>query len=298
MILLNACKPTPDVPVLKISTDTLKTIADKPVKPTEYKLEPVLELPSVLRECSGMIELSDGRFLAHNDSGNKPYLYLFSSKKEDPKIIKVKNVANNDWEEITEDDDYIYIGDFGNNGGTRQNLMIYKIKKSEIHNQTEVTPEIIKFRYNGQTKFSDSNRHNFDCEAMITKGDSLYLFSKNRGDFRTDVYGLPKAPGEYVTSKMGSFDSEGLVTGADFREHDGNGELVLVGYSIHGKAVYPFILYFPKVSGTRFLEDEVQRIDFRRVLQTESILFHSKDKVYLTNEEEDNSEGFIYEVKI
>ena len=146
-------------------------------------------------------------------------------------------------------------------------------------------------------KFNDSNRHNFDCEAMISKGDSLFLFSKNRGDFRTDVYGLPKTPGEYVTSIIGSYDSEGLVTGADFRNNDGTGELVLIGYSIHGKAFYPFILYFSKVMGTRFLEGEVQRIDFRKVMQTESILFHSKDKVYVTNEEEDNSEGFIYEVK-
>src|SRR5687767_14003876 len=153
LLILGACKTVPDVPVQPGKTDTMKITDIKSSKPTEYKMEPVLELPAVLKECSGMIELSDGRFLAHNDSGNKPYLYLFSSKKEDPKVIKVKNVANNDWEEITEDDDYIYIGDFGNNGGTRRNLMIYKIKKSEIHDHDEVTPEIIKFSYKGQTKF-------------------------------------------------------------------------------------------------------------------------------------------------
>ena len=183
VMILNACKPTPDVPVQNITADTNKTIDSRPVKPTEYKLEPVLELPEVLKECSGMIELSDGRFLAHNDSGNKPYLYLFSSKKEDPKVIKVRNVSNNDWEEITEDDEFIYIGDFGNNGGTRRNLMIYKIKKDDIKNQSEVTPEIIKFSYKGQTKFNDSNRHNFDCEAMISKGDSLFFVFKKQGRF-------------------------------------------------------------------------------------------------------------------
>src|SRR5688500_10715596 len=110
ILLLNACKPTPDVTVQSLGTaDTSKAIKNQSVKPSEYKLDPVLELPPVLRECSGMIELSDNQFLAHNDSGNKPYLYLFGEKKEDPKVIKVKNVSNNDWEELAEDDDHIYI---------------------------------------------------------------------------------------------------------------------------------------------------------------------------------------------
>src|SRR5688500_13103075 len=90
ILLLNACKPVPDVPVQKLSADTTKAIEYPSEKPAEYKLEPVLELPPVLKECSGMIELSENQFLAHNDSGNKPYLYLFTDKKQDPKVIKVK----------------------------------------------------------------------------------------------------------------------------------------------------------------------------------------------------------------
>lgn len=300
LIGINACKTsvrekgdiplTEEIPVKK--DDTVYV----PVKP---HLKRIAELPKVMTECSGMISLSDNSFVAHNDSGNKPYLYVFNTDvKDELRIVKVLNVNNNDWEELARDEDHIYIGDFGNNGGTRQNLMIYKIKKSDLKNNDQVTPEIIKFRYEGQTKFSDSNRHNFDCEAMIVKGDSLFLFSKNRGDFRTDVYGLPKVPGEYVTKKMGSFDSEGLVTGADYREHDGSGELVLVGYSLHGKALYPFILYFPRVEDSRFLDGEVHRQSFSEDLQTESIIFHGQDHVYITNEEENNAEGMIYEIRL
>ena len=133
---------------------------------------------------------------------------------------------------------------------------------------------------------------------MVSKGDSLFLFSKNRGDFRTDIYGLPKMPGEYVTSIQGSFDSEGLVTGADYRKRDSKGELVLVGYSIHGKAFYPFILHFSNIEGSRFFEGEYERMDFRKVLQTESIIFHGEDKAYLTNEEEDGAKGFLYEADL
>jgi hypothetical protein len=258
-------------------------------------LKPLAELPGVLDECSGMIPVGNNLFLAHNDSGNQPSLYLFTSGKKEVKTIRVLNVRNNDWEELADDDQYVYIGDFGNNGGTRQNLGIYKILKQEILTKDEVEPQIISFRYEGQTKYNDSNRHNFDCEAMISTGDSLFLFSKNRGDFRTDVYGMPNEPGEYVISIRGSFDSEGLVTGADYRQQGSGAELVLIGYSIHGKAMYPFILYFPEVKGTRFIEGPVKRLDFEKDLQTETIAFYGPHSVLITNEEEDGSDGRIYE---
>ena len=300
LIGINACKTSiqddKDIPAQDAIPLEKNDKSEPPAKP---HLKKIAELPKVLTECSGMISLGDKKLVAHNDSGNKPYLYVFDAEgKDDIRIVKVLNVSNNDWEELAEDEDHIYIGDFGNNGGTRQNLMIYKIKKSDLKKNDQVTPEIIKFRYGGQTKFSDSNRHNFDCEAMIVKDDSLYLFSKNRGDFRTDVYGLPNVPGEYVTTKMGSYDAEGLVTGADYRQQNGTGELVLVGYSVHGKALYPFILYFPKVEDSRFLEGEVHRQSFSLDLQTESIFFHDQDHVYITNEEENQAEGMLYEVRL
>jgi hypothetical protein len=212
--------------------------------------------------------------------------------------VRINNVVNNDWEEIAADSTHIYIGDFGNNSGTRQNLMIYKIRKSALMAETNVTPEIIKFRYANQTKFNHSNRHNFDCEAMICKGDSLYLFSKNRGDFRTDLYSLSKMPGEYVTKPLASFDSEGLITGADYQETGSKGQLVLVGYSIHGKAFYPVIFHFDEIEGNGFLDGAHMKHSFQSVLQTESIMFIDDNSVYLSNEEEDESAGFIFETDL
>ena len=280
------------------SMPLLNLNACKTTIPPDDGLKPLIELPSILKECSGMIPLGNNKLLAHNDSGNKPHLYVFDMEKDAVvRTIKVRRVKNNDWEELADDEDYVYIGDFGNNGGTRQNLMIYKISKNDLAADT-VVPEIIEFSYEGQTKFNDSNRHNFDCEAMISKGDSLYLFSKNRGDFRTDVYSLPKIPGKYVTRSLGSYDAEGLVTGADYRSNNGKGELVLVGYSIHGKAYYPFVLQFGDIEGSDFLRHEPKRYDFREVLQTETIFFHGDDEVYITNEEENGRDGFIYGLRL
>jgi hypothetical protein len=263
------------------------------------ELVPVTELPKPLKECSGMVRIGQDQLVANNDSGNKPVLYVFSEKENEvTRKIFVANAENRDWEELASDDDYVYIGDTGNNGGKRTDLRIFRIRKKDILDLDTVIAEKITFSYKDQTKFTDSNLHNFDCEAMISKGDSLFLFTKNRGDFRTNVYGMPKTPGDYVLEKTVSYDTRGLVTGADYRETLDGGELVLVGYSVHGKALYPFVVYFPDVESSGFFSGKAIRKDYRQVLQTETIIFHGNKKAYVTNEEEDEQDGFIYEVDL
>lgn len=273
---------------------------EPPKKLREQELTPIVELPKLLKECSGMVELGNGLLVGHNDSGNRPELYVFDVK--DPSKVRtvlVANVNNNDWEELAYDDQYVYIGDTGNNGGTRRNLMVYKIKKSELRTATTVTPEVIKFSYKDQTKFNDSNKHNFDCEAFVCAGDSLYLFSKNRGDFHTNIYGFPKVAGEYVVEPLGTYNAGGLVTGADFRKKGNKSELVLVGYSVRPKKLfYPFVIHFTDFEGHHFFEGQVQRWDHDQILQTESIVFHKDNEVWITNEEEDGTEGMLYSLKL
>lgn len=262
-------------------------------------LQRLMELPPVLKECSGMIYLEKNTLLAHNDSGNKAELYAFAQDDtKNVRTIKVVNVKNHDWEDIASDEEFIYIGDTGNNSGTRQNLMIYKVKKADVLKADEVHAETISFSYAGQTRFNDSNRHNFDCEALVSKGDSLYLFSKNRGDFRTDVYALPKMPGKYSIAITGTYDVQGLITGADYRERNDHGELALVGYSVHGKALYPIIVFNTRVKGNDFFEGNIRRELFPESLQTESIVFAPSGELLISNEEEDDSDGYLYTYKI
>jgi hypothetical protein len=74
---------------------------------------------------------------------------LFKLKFEDFKL-KVKNT---DWEEISQDSSYIYVGDFGNNyQGNRTDLHILRIeKKSFLLNQPII--DTISFSYSNQTDF-------------------------------------------------------------------------------------------------------------------------------------------------
>ncbi|MFZ1676337.1 MAG: hypothetical protein WAT91_03635 [Saprospiraceae bacterium] len=264
-----------------------------------HDLSEVVSLPKELKECSGMTQLDKNIFLGLNDGGNQPVLYAFDLKSDhDTRKIKIDSVLNHDWEELAQDDDYIYIGDTGNNSGTRQNLMIYKVRKDDVKNLNEVVPEKIMFRYEGQTSFNDSNRHNYDCEAMVSVGDSLFFFTKNRGDLRTDVYGIPKTPGSYLARKIKSFDTQGLITGADYRSDHSGSELVMIGYNENGHVYHPFLIHFTNFSGSDFFGGLSDRITIDQELQGESVMFHGDHKVYISNEENKSEKGHIYEISL
>lgn len=263
------------------------------------EFKPIIPLPAQLDECSGLIYLGNGLYTGLNDSGNPAELYVFDlGDHPDTRVVKIKGASNHDWEELAADENYVYISDTGNNSGNRKDLKIYRVAREALIHQEEVKAEEISFYYPEQKKFEPSNKHNFDCEAMICAGDSLYLFTKNRGNSKTDLYSLPKTPGHYPAKHLDRFDAKGLITGADFKQTSENNALVLIGYTVEGKGYHPFILYFPGVKGTAYFKGPFERLMFDGKLQTESISFYDEQSVYITNEEEHGDEGFIYKVDI
>ena len=177
--------------------------------------EPVVHLPQEMLEISGMIYNNNHTIYAHNDSGNSPKIFELSLEEQKVlQTISISNAENIDWEDIADDDDFIYVGDFGNNLGARENLVIYIINKNEVATQDSVVAEIISFSYPEQIDFMPSNQHNFDCEAMLVFRDELFLFTKNRIDQKTHWYSLPKVAGEYPAQLRGDFDTRGFLTAA------------------------------------------------------------------------------------
>jgi hypothetical protein len=248
-----------------------------------------------LEETSALIYF-DGDFWTLNDSGNKPAIYRIDS--ESGKVIQtvyLENVRNNDWEALAQDSHHIYIGDFGNNQGKRTNLAICKIKKSDIHGKKncKVTPEIINIAYSEQVDFN-THKHNFDCESLISYGDSLLLFTKNRGNLKTDLYAVPKIPGSYNLTSIGSFDVDGLVTDASYNE--GDNKLLLIGY----KDYVPFIFVFDGFFGDFELISQVIRFNFIKLkdTQTEGICRMMDDMVYFSSEKTNKYSQRIYKIDL
>ena len=154
-------------------------------------------------ETSGLIFFDD-RLITHNDSGGMNALYEINSVNGAiSRTVNIQNASNIDWEDISQDDDYIYIGDFGNNNGNRKNLRIYKILKTDYLNSQIVSAEFIEFAYQDQNDFTSSpNQTNLDAEALISFGPDIYIFTKNWVDQRTNIYKVPKVPGTYTIEKI------------------------------------------------------------------------------------------------
>ncbi|MEZ5083304.1 MAG: hypothetical protein R2750_07630, partial [Bacteroidales bacterium] len=240
----------------------------------------------------------DGLPWSFNDSAGKPELYRINSA--DGSILQtvlIKNATNVDWEDITQDDEFIYIGDFGNNAGNRKNLAIYKIKKNQVgnRNRVSITAELIRFSYADQLSFGEMGQnHNFDCESFISYYDSLILFTKNREDRKTRMYKLPKEAGNYSMVPECTFAVDGLVTGADYSII--NKELVFIG--IENKK--PFVFIFKNFNGKKLGTEEVFRINLPRWTnsQTEGICYFDENTLLISTEQTKTFQQAIFILNI
>ena len=195
-------------------------------------------LPGVISETSGLM-FWNGLLWTHNDSGGSSDLFALDPDETETVLrkVRIKNASNADWEDITRDEAFAYIGDFGNNNGTRTDLRIYKVNLDELEGDT-ATAEAIFFNYPDQTDFSSRpQNHNFDAEAMVVMDDSLYIFTKNWGDMQSGIYVLPKEPGTYAAQRRGTIEANGLITGGSYDE--GTQKLALCG---HNFLLMPFVL--------------------------------------------------------
>jgi hypothetical protein len=188
-------------------------------------------LPRILRESSGLC-YTDGELWTFGDGGNPHEIFkIDSSTGKILQTVEIENFPNIDWEDITADASYIYIGDFGNNNGNRTDLKIIRIKKEDLKVRAtflKVQGEAILFSYADQTNFAKVTVTDYDCESLISMGHFLYLFTKDHIDLKTRCYKVPNLPGTYKVSPVSSFDSKGKITAAAF--NPGTKEIALLGY--------------------------------------------------------------------
>lgn len=162
---------------------------------TNYAPQRLATLPATVRESSGLL-LWNGLLWTHNDSGGSPDLYALDPDGATvvQRVVRVRNASNVDWEDITHDGEYGYIGDFGNNNGNRTDLKVYRFLLEELEGDT-VNAEAIMFSYPDQSDFTPRpQNNNFDAEAMIVLDDSLYIFLKTGPTNAPKYMYCPKLP--------------------------------------------------------------------------------------------------------
>jgi hypothetical protein len=249
-------------------------------KTTKIKPLTSLKLSDSLKETSGLIAIDNLLWTFNDDHDTTIYGLDLNGKIQ--KKIKLENVKNNDWEEISQDSSYLYIGDFGNNyQGNRTDLHILRIEKKTFLANNPVV-DTISFSYSNQTDFSiqKQNRTDFDCEAFVVTQDSIYLFSKQWSQKKTSIYVLPKTPGNYIAQLKETLNVDGLITGATLLT-SGKG-IVLCGYS---KMVSPFLYLLYDYKNNDFTAGNKRKIllslPFHQIESIESI---DGKLFYLTNE--------------
>ena len=253
----------------------------------------VIELPDILTENSGIILSEENYLWTHNDGGDAPNLYEISLEENTiRKTATLNNVNNKDWEALTTDGTVAFIGDFGNNNGSRTDLAIHKFSMFDLQSLDSLSVSTIFFSYEDQTDFSPSSNHNFDCEAMISLTDKLFLFTKNRGNLQTHIYQLSKSPGTQIAQLYDTLHVDGLMTDAAINMA-GN-TICLLGYNEDGATYHPFIWILYDFPGTDFLAGKRKRIELDMEKQTEAICFKDNGTVYFTSEEENGEKAFVY----
>lgn len=223
-LLLHACSSKKETTTAQTAFVDIKNIA-------------VLNSPLI--ESSGLTTINKELY-THNDSGSSSTIYKLDTLGKIQQATTFHNLQNKDWEAITHDDVFMYIGDFGNNLGSRKDLKIYKIPIDQ-RNNVSANSETILISYKDQKEFAPRNqRHAYDLEAMVAIEDKLYLFSKDWSSLQTTIYRIDKKPGAHTLQSTSTLPVRSLITDATF---NGTNRVVLTSYD-SGLQPYLIILHY------------------------------------------------------
>ncbi len=237
--------------------------------------EVVGDLPTEMEGTSTLFFL-DGKLWSCNDHGSL-VLYALDTLSGNITDSIVLPGSIYDLEEVTQDDEYLYFGDMGDNNGVRNDLHVLRLEKSTLVSDA-VTFDTLWFSYPDRT---DSSARNFDCEAFVATDTALILFTKQWLSQGSSCYSISKTPGRWEARRLFDIATEGMVTGACYQPE--RGRLVLCGYNMF---CMPFVYLFDGFSGCDFASGRQTRVEFTNGIgwQTEGIATTDGLHYYLTCE--------------
>ncbi len=242
-------------------------------------LKVLSKLPKSLAETSAA-ETTDNAAVIWTieDSGNKNHLYAVNKNGDIVKDIKIDNAKNTDWEDLTSDNQgNIYIGDFGNNNGTRNSFTIYKINRPDTIT-FKTTAEIIRLDFPETLK-------NKDFEAFFLWKNYFYLFSKDHKKCT-----LVKAPNQT------GYQKAEIVATYNFNKK-GN-KITAADISADGKTVillnHDKLWMLSNFKGDNFFNGTMTAVNFNHKSQKEGLCFKDNDTVYITDEKKGKKDNTLY----
>ncbi len=255
-----------------------------------------------VRETSGLLFINN-TFWTHNDSGDKPFLYQIDTANG--QILNTKeilNAKNIDWEDICKSDSHIYIGDIGNNNGTRSIFQIYFFEKEKLFDSDKkIAARKIEFYFDSTfyVPFTSPQKRktNFDCESLIYFNENLYIFTKNWGNKKTYLFSIPAKEGLHKAEFIDSLDVDALICGADISEDKSTIALIGYKFGVPANSVLVLLSYFYSES---FFSGKIEYFSLKKLKahQTEGICFVTRDIVLISNEEFYGNKTSLNEINI
>lgn len=267
-----------------------------------------------LGEMSGMVKSRryPNTYWVHNDSGDAPRIFAVrgdgsvimpswvggefyvgspvEGKKPYPGI-EIGAAVNSDWEDITLDNDTLYIADMGNNGNARRDMGVYVVPEPNPDAVTATRSlKWLPIAYPDQEAFPSAQWH-FDCEAIFVHNGKLHFLSKNRAPGKintpetgTTLYRLESAHTDRVNvlRKLDSLpDIGGWVTGASLSP---DGKTLAVLCQAPAQSVW---LFEVGKTGDRLLSGKARRLVVSGAKQCEAVCFDGDNTLLVTNEQRD-----------
>jgi hypothetical protein len=259
------------------------------------KIQKIARLPEIVTESSGLIFYNDSLLITHNDSGDKPVLYVVNLKGKLVHQVVINNANNVDWEDITKDDKgNIYIADIGNNSNQRKDLKIYKIKSHNLLNVNSLNAEIIEVSYNEQTDFPPKDEAlNFDAEGLGFHNDSLWIVTKCRTipfEGNTYIYKVPTKTGKYKLKRKTQL----------FIGKEGFTKDAVTGLDIYNNILY--VLTYNRILIYSIIKNKLEfenQYFTKPYSQKEALVVKNNNEIYLTDESTKIlGGGYLYKLTI
>jgi len=181
-------------------------------------------------------------YWTHNDSGDGPFIYALDDRGHRRGVWRVTGATAYDWEDIaagpgpTAGTNYLYIGDIGDNGGSRSQIIVYRVPEPIIAAADEGTrnagspgqlrwgaksnaqlteaAEVLRFRY-------PDGKHNAEALLVHPVTGRIYIITKivfgSPGVYEADP--TQSSAGVITLTRVGELNVPtifgGMITGGD-----------------------------------------------------------------------------------
>ena len=250
-------------------------------------------LDTKLHETSGLV-IYNGLYITHNDSGGKPLLYTIDSTSGlVTQIIPTGIWRNRDWEEVSCDNNNLYVGDIGNNAGVRTDLKIYTLSKPDMSLGAAQNKPIdsVHFVLEDQKEFERLfYKTQYDCEAFFVHNKTAYLFSKDWKNNQTVFYKLEMGKTKDTARVLTTLDVDCLITGADYLPES---QLIVCSAYKKGFPIKPVLVFLKFDASTNTVQSLIRYRLKEKNRQVEAIAWQNEETICITNERYHKTPAFI-----